>query len=320
MSRVMSGVMSRVMPRAMPRQCLAANHRPPGARVSDFAPDLNCTLSQLFVHPIKSCGGLDVQEALLIETGLEFDRAWMVVDAQGEMITQRDEPRLALMQPTLRSSDMVLRAPGMLALHIQLDTVEAATRAQVWDDIVKAYDMGALAAQWVSDFLKRPARLVRFDPEETRLSDPAWAGDVKALNAFGDGFPLLVANSASLQDVNDKLVAKGLAPILMQRFRPNLVLDGLKAFDEDHIDLVEVSTDNGPVTLRLVKPCGRCIIPNVNPTDASTSNEPGDTLASYRADARVKGAVTFAMNAVVVAGFEHLLRVGQSVRCSWKFE
>jgi uncharacterized protein len=225
-----------------------------------------------------------------------------------------------LMQPTLRSSDMVLRAPGMLALHIQLDTVEAATRAQVWDDIVKAYDMGALAAQWVTDYLKRPARLVRFDPEETRLSDPAWTGDLKAQNAFADAYPLLVTNTASLQDLNDKLSVKGVAPIPMQRFRPNLVLHGLKAFDEDHIDEIEITTDDGPVTLRLVKPCDRCAVPNVNPADASTSNEPGDTLAGYRADARVKGAVTFGMNAVVVAGFEHLLRVGQRVRCSWKFE
>jgi uncharacterized protein len=292
----------------------------PVARVSDFAPELNCSLSQLFVHPIKSCGGLDVREALLIETGLDLDRAWMVVDAQGEMITQRDEPRMALMQPTLRSSDMVLRAPGMLALHIQLDTVEARTRAQVWDDIVKAYDMGDLAAQWVSDFLQRPARLVRFDPEERRLSDPHWAGDIEAQNAFGDGFPLLVANTASLQDLNNKLAAKGVAPVAMQRFRPNLVLAGLKAYDEDHIHELEISTDEGPVTLRLVKPCGRCTIPNVNPADASTSHEPGDTLAGYRADARVKGAVTFAMNAVVVSGFDHVLRVGQSVRGSFKFD
>jgi uncharacterized protein YcbX len=123
-----------------------------------------CTVAAVFVHPIKSCGAIAVDSSLLIETGLEFDRAWMVVDPHGEMLTQRELPRLALVQPTLRSSDMVLRAPGMLALHIRLDTVEKPTRAQVWKDIVKAYDMGDLAAQWFSDFLGVKARLVRFDP------------------------------------------------------------------------------------------------------------------------------------------------------------
>jgi hypothetical protein len=117
--------------------------------------------------------------ALLVETGLDFDRAWMVVDEHGEMLTQRELPRLALIQPSFKTSELMLRAPGMLALHLRLDTVEAPTRVRVWHDVVKAYDMGALAAQWFSDFLGRKLRLVRFDPEERRLSDPAWAGRSK---------------------------------------------------------------------------------------------------------------------------------------------
>ena len=108
------------------------------------------------MHPIKSCAGIAVDEALLIETGLEFDRAWMVVDERGEFVTQRELPRMALIQPTLRTHDLVLRAPGMLALHLALDAVEAPCRVQVWDDTVAAYDMGDLAAQWFSDF-RRPA-------------------------------------------------------------------------------------------------------------------------------------------------------------------
>ena len=90
---------------------------------------------------------------MLIETGLEFDRAWMVVDAENRFVTQRELPRMALVQPALRVQDMVLRAPGMLALHIALDAVEAPTRVRVWKDEVAAYDMGDLAAQWFSDFL-----------------------------------------------------------------------------------------------------------------------------------------------------------------------
>ena len=280
---------------------------------------LAATLSALFVHPIKSCAGIAAGEALMVETGLEFDRAWMVTDAHGEMLTQRELPRLALVQPTLRTHDMVLRAPGMLALHLRLDTVEAPTRARVWDDIVKAYDMGDLAAQWFSDCLGRKARLVRFDPEEKRLSDARWTGAVQAENAFADGFPLLVAGSASLADLNQRLAARGQAPVGMERFRPNIVLDGLQPWDEDHIDEIEIDTAGGLVRLKLVKPCTRCTIPNVDPATGTATNEPGDTLAGFRADPRMQGALTFGMNAVVLSGVEHTLRTGQAVRATWAF-
>ena len=279
-----------------------------------------CTVAAVFVHPIKSCGGMAVHSSLLIETGLEFDRAWMVVNAQGAPLTQRELPRMVLVQPTLRSSDMVLRAPGMLALHIRLDTVEQPTRAEVWGDIVKAYDMGDLAAQWFSDFLGVQARLVRFDPDEKRLADSLWTGDIQAETAFADGFPLLVANSASLDELNARLAARGVAPVPMQRFRPNIVLSGLLAYDEDHLRDITISTPDGPVVLRLVKPCSRCSIPDVDPATAETSHAVGDTLAGYRADLRLNGAITFGMNAVIVSGFEHTLRPGQTAALSWNFD
>ena len=281
--------------------------------------DLACTLSALHVHPVKSCAGIALDEGLLVETGLDLDRAWMVVDERGEMLTQRQLPRLALVQPTLRHSEMVLRAPGMLALHVRLDTVEAATRVRVWDDLVKAYDMGALAAQWLSDFLGQGLRLVRFDPEQQRLSDPQWTGELQAESAFADGFPLLVTSTASLADLNRRLAARGAAPVTMQRFRPNLVLDGLQPYDEDHIDEIAFDTPEGPVRLRLVKPCTRCTIPNVDPATAETGTEPGATLAGYRADPRMQGGITFGVNAVIVSGFGHTLRVGQAARANLRF-
>ena len=281
--------------------------------------ELACTVSALNVYPIKSCAGVVLSEALLVETGIEFDRAWMVVDPAGDLVTQRELPRMALIQPSFKNGELVLRAPGMLALHLKLDTVEKPTRARVWSDIVKAYDMGALAAQWFSDFLGPTLRLVRFDPDQQRLSDPKWAGDVAAENAFADGYPLLVANTASLDDLNTRLGARGVAPVTMARFRPNLVLGGLSAFDEDHIDEVRITTANGLVRLRLVKPCTRCTIPNVDPVSAATSHEPGDTLQGYRADPRMEGAITFGMNAVTLQGFENLLRVGQTASAGLKF-
>ena len=281
--------------------------------------DVVCKLSALAVYPIKSCAGVALQQALVVETGLDFDRAWMVVDPHGEMLTQRELPRLALVQPQFRHSELLLRAPGMLGLHLQLDTVETATRVRVWDDVVKAYDMGALAAQWFSDFLGTPARLVRFDPEQQRLSEAAWTGSVQAENSFSDGFPLLVVNQASLDDLNARLAAKGLAAAALQRFRPNLVLSGLQPFDEDHIDELDIDTDEGQVRLRLVKPCVRCDIPNVDPGSAQKSSEPGATLAGYRADARLHGGITFGVNAIIVGGQGFSLRSGQSVAARWRF-
>lgn len=287
--------------------------------MSETPAELECRVAALALHPVKSCAGLAVGEALLVETGLELDRAWMVVDAAGGMLTQRELPRMALIRPALKLDDLVLRAPGMLALHVALDRVEAPTRVRVWDDEVRAFDLGDLAAQWFSDFLGRPLRLVRFDPDQRRLSSRDWTGAVEAENAFSDGFPLLVANTASLAELNRRLAARGAAPVGMERFRPNIVLEGLEAFDEDHVDGLEIATDDGPVRLQLVKPCVRCTIPNVDPASGEAGHEPGDTLAGFRADPRMGGGLTFAMNAIVVDGLERVLRVGQTARARLRF-
>jgi uncharacterized protein YcbX len=282
--------------------------------------DLPVTLQAMHLHPVKSCAGIAVDEALVIETGLEFDRAWMVVDEHGEFLSQRELPRLALVAPTLRSDDLVLRAPGMLALHLSLDAVESACRVRVWDDEVRAFDMGDVAAQWFGDFLGRKVRLARFDPAHRRLSQPRWNGGVADAQAgFADGFALLVVSTASLDELNRRLAARGQPPVTIERFRPNLVIDGLDAHGEDWVDTLSLDSDDGPVLLKLTKPCARCSIPNVDPATAAVGTEPGDTLASYRADARLDGAITFGMNAVVAGGVEHRLKVGARGRATVAF-
>jgi uncharacterized protein YcbX len=226
---------------------------------------------------------------------------------------------MALIEPSLRSDDLRLRAPGMLALHLSLDRAEAPARVRVWDDWVKAYDMGDLAAQWFSDFLGQRLRLVRFDPEQQRLSDRRWTGELPAQTAFADGFALLVISTASLAELNRCLQRRGAAAVDMRRFRPNIVLDGIDAHDEDHIETLDFDTDEGPVRLKLVKPCVRCTIPDVDPASGEPGQRVGDALAGYRADARVGGAVTFGMNAVPVDGLDRVLRVGQRGRARFAF-
>ena len=282
--------------------------------------DTTVSVASLHVYPIKSCGGIALAEALLIETGIEFDRAWMVVDPTGLFVTQRELPRMALIQPTLKTSEMVLRAPGMLALHVALDRVEERVIATVWDDEVAAYDMGDLCAQWFSDFLGRPLRLVRFDPEQKRLSDHRWTGDIDAENGFTDGFPILVSSVAALAELNRRLRLQGLLEVTLARFRPNLVLDGLDAHGEDALDEIAFATDDGPVRIKLVKPCVRCPIPDIDPATAEPGHAVGDTLTGYRADARQDGKLTFGMNAVIVEGLERVLRVGMTGAATFKFD
>jgi len=282
--------------------------------------ELQVSVHSLHVYPVKSCAGISLNESLLIETGLEFDRAWMVVDENSRLVTQRELPRMALIQPTLKSLEMILRAPGMLALHIALDTVEKPVRATVWNDNVAAYDMGDLCAQWFSDFLGAKLRLVRFDPEQKRLSERRWTGTIEAENGFADAFPLLVTSAASMPELNRRLQAQGHAAVTMARFRPNLVLDGLDAHGEDPLDEIVIGTGEGMVRLKLVKPCARCPIPDVDPLTGVAGHAVGDTLQTYRTDARLDGALTFGMNAVIVEGIERNLRVGMTGTASYRFD
>ena len=293
--------------------------------MTDSVFDLNATIARLFVYPIKSCAGVELPEVLLTETGLEFDRAWMVVGADGVFVSQRELPRMALIRPQMKQMEMVLRAPGMLALHIAFDRVEKPVRVKVWRDEVAAYDMGDIAAQWFSDFLSEPGkpqtlRLVRFDPEHKRLSNMTWTKGVEAPNQFSDGFPLLVTSEKSLDELNEKLAAAGHAAVGIERFRPNIVLAGVEAQDEDRVETMHIATAEGGARIEPAKPCPRCPIPDIDPATAISTPEVGDALRSYRANARVDGAITFGMNCIVVDGIDHLLKVGQPVGANYRFE
>ncbi len=280
--------------------------------------EVQARIARLFIYPIKSCAGIELREAELTEAGLDLDRAWMVVDDQGEFVSQRELPRMALVQVQLKWNEVIVRAPGMLSLHLHVDRVEAATKARVWDDVVPAYDMGDTAAQWFSDFLGRKLRLVRFDPEHRRLSSLQSTGGIEAPNQFSDGFPLLVVSEASLEALNARLAAGGHAPVGMERFRPNIVLAGLEAHDEDRLGAMQVQAD-GPVQLLPVKPCARCPIPDIDPATAQAGTVVGDTLQAYLRNEKLGGAPTFGMNAIVREGDGVMLRVGQPVTASWAF-
>lgn len=287
--------------------------------------DVAGSIGALWVFPIKSCAGIAVQQAQLLPTGLEWDRAWMVVDPQGRFITQRDVAQMALVQPHIDAQAGQLRvsypAQEDLCVPLALPLLHAGPQlpVQVWSSHVTAWDMGDEAARWFSQALGRDCRLVRFDPAQQRLSSSKWTGGIQAPNQFADGYPLLVTTSSAVDALNRKLQAQGHAPVDGLRFRANIVLDGLAEHEEDFIDTLWVQSAQA-VAIRLGKPCSRCPIPNIDPRTAQSSPEVGDTIQQYRQDARLGGAVTFGMNAVVAQGAGQMLQVGQAVGGLLKFD
>ena len=286
--------------------------------------DVKARITRLFIYPVKSCTGIEVSEAMLTDKGLELDRAWMVVDDLGQFITQREHPRLALVCPQIFVDKLVLNAPGMKDLHIAFNLARNSLPVKIWDDETSAFDMGDEAALWFTDFLAMPNmtgcyRLVRFNPAYRRVSSIQWTEGIQALNQFSDGFPLLVLSEASHAHLNERLVAAGHASVSIERFRPNVVLSGLQAHDEDYLNVMYVEAGLEEILLKPVKPCPRCPIPNIDPLTAQISPYVGDTLQGYRKDDRVGGAVTFGMNVIVLAGVGIVLRVGQTVSADFKF-
>ena len=280
--------------------------------------DVIGNIGALWVFPIKSCAGIAVQEARLLDTGLEWDRAWMVVDAQGQFITQRSAPHMALIQPVIDTAQGVLhiRYPQLPALSVPLDLPLLPSYAQrmvkVWKSDVPAWDMGDEAAVWFTQAIGRPCRLVRYDPAHPRFSNTKWTGGIQAPNQFADGYPLLVTTSAAFAELNTRLAGQGCAGVDGLRFRANIVIDGLQAHEEDFVETFWVQAAH-PVALRLGKPCSRCPIPNIDPATSIASPEVGNTIAQYRQDERLDGAISFGMNAVIAQGDGQILQVGQPV-------
>lgn len=267
-------------------------------------------ITGLFVYPIKSCRGTPLSQATVLATGLRHDRRWMLVNEQGRFITQREQGKLALIEPQLHEPDvedsaLTVTAYGMPALCISASADGPETRVKVWDDVVSAFDGGDEAAAWFTQFLGTPTRLVRFNDAEPRASNPQWTGNVTAYNRFSDGFPLLLISQASLDDLNSRMDT----PLPMNRFRPNLVVDDLPAYGEDVLQ--EFGTEQ--LRLRVVKPCTRCKITTTDQNTGLVSNtQPLATLMQYRRSKELRG-VMFGQNVIVVRGAGAKLQVGQTL-------
>lgn len=280
-------------------------------------------LSELVLYPIKSCAGISVREATLTEAGLSidavYDREWMVIGEDGQFLTQREYPHMALITPRLKGDTMELRAPGMLRLEIPLGLPDPETErtreVKLWDDTVLAYDCDETTAAWFSNAVGTRCRLVRFHATATRFSSTKWTGGVQAPTLFSDGYPVLVIGSASLADLNEKLAAAGRDAVPMNRFRPNIVIDAIDAFEEDYADHFLL----GEAQLKPVKPCPRCPIPSVDQATGVPGPDPLDILRTYRVKPAMDDAICFGMNCIVTEGDGQRVYVGQPVTMTLAF-
>jgi MOSC domain-containing protein len=252
------------------------------------------TVRDLFIYPLKSGRAIPQTSVHLASTGFQWDRHWMAASPDSQVfMSQRTEPRLALIEPEIDTDALTLRAPGLAPLRVPLQPHGAAKPAEVWKNAISALDQGDEAAAWLTRVIGKEARLLRISPVLDRKASPQYAGATPAPVTFTDGFPILVVNLASLAHLNRRMPE----PVGMERFRPNLVLEGLEPFAEDRIGTVQI----GDITLRLVKPCTRCIITSTDQRTGELSTNPLPILRQFRFDKALMG-VTFGENAVIEAG------------------
>jgi uncharacterized protein len=251
------------------------------------------SIAELYVYPVKSTRGVARARVRVAATGLEWDRQWMLVDPNGTFLSQRSHPQLARIVPEITADALALSAPGLPRFTVPLDSGGERVAVRVHRDPCVGLDQGRSAAEWLTEAVGAPVRLVRVPPRPERVANPEFAGTVPAPMGFADGFPVLVCNRASLEDLNARMPE----PVPMERFRPNLVLVGLAPWAEDRIDTLTV----GALTLRLVKPCTRCTIPSIDQRTGLPGTDPAPVLRQFRFDKELLG-ITFGENAVIAAG------------------
>ena len=231
-------------------------------------------LKGLYVYPIKSVGGVVLREARLDERGIEHDRRWMLVDENGKFMSQRKHPRMALISTRIKTDHLIVEAPEMPELSLSLRPAERSdVEVRIWSDVVGAATVGRASDEWFSSFLGSPCRLVYLPDDEVRPVDQEYAraGDQVG---FADSFPFLLVSQASLDDLGERL---GRA-VPVNRFRPNLVLEGCGPFEEDEWSRLRI----GEISFRIAKPCSRCSIVMTDQTSGNRDREVLATLAKYR--------------------------------------
>lgn len=259
------------------------------------------TLSNLTYYPIKACRGFDAQASNVERMGLEYDRRMMVVTPEGEFLTQREVPKLALIIPTLKNDSVTLCAPNFDSIQFTIQRSGATIPVNIWkSEGVQAVDQGKESAQWLSDWLGTSVRLVHIADGFQRKLNQEYAVNADDHTGFADGYPILLISESSLQDLNSKLDSA----LPMNRFRPNIVVKDCEPFAEDKWKRIRI----GGIEMALVKPCPRCVVTTIDKETLEKNKEPLKTLGKYR---KHKLGAIFGMNTIPLS--EGRLEVGMEV-------
>jgi uncharacterized protein YcbX len=269
-------------------------------------------LSEIWIYPVKSLGGIRLHQSNVTHRGLEHDRRWMLVDDKGMFLSQRENPELALFQTEIEGDSLIIShrekttEKVKAALNPTPNTDADNIETVVWDDSVAAYEVDKTVSNWFSKILGYSVRLVYMPEESHRKVDPDYAVTEDDINSFSDGFPFLIIGQSSLDDLNSRLKE----PVPMKRFRPNFVFIGGEAYEEE----VWREFTIGNLPFYGVKPCGRCVMTTVDPEKGIVAGkEPLLTLSKYK---KVGNNVIFGQN--VIAKQEGSISVGDVVAVSKK--
>jgi uncharacterized protein YcbX len=260
------------------------------------------TVSELYIYPVKSLGGIALPAASLTDRGFEYDRRWMLIDENNRFLSQREVAAMAFLKVSLLEDGLLVQNTGIADSFYQIPFQPLTTETMmvsVWSDSCPAQCVSAEADAWFSKQLDIPCRLV-YMPDSTQREVDALYAHNKEITSFSDGYPLLIIGQASLDDLNSRLAS----PLLMDRFRPNIVFTGGLPFQED--DMKQFSI--GDIQFFGVKPCARCTITTIDQQTGVKGKEPLKTLSTYRA--RNKN-IYFGQNLLYQGG--GIIRVGDTI-------
>lgn len=234
-------------------------------------------IKSIHIYPIKSLGGIELTESKVERRGLEHDRRWMLIDENGRFVSQRESPKLALLQPIIKDNLMFIedRTGFMITLGFEIsEPAHDPIEVTIWDDVCLAKPLDRKVNQWFSKFMGKPVQLVYMHEDSQRIADQRYAPKEDDMVSFADGYPILVISQGSLDLLSEKVGME----VPMNRFRPNIVVEGLQPNEED--TLAEVTIDG--LKLHGVKPCARCIMTTIDQETGEKGKEPLSTLATYR--------------------------------------
>jgi len=274
-------------------------------------------VTEINIYPVKSLGGISLEECAVEKRGFQFDRRWMLTDKNGEFFTQREFPKMATL--SIEIKDDSLQISDLKNEHIGVPFEFEKNQTQkvtVWNSICDAFVLPEKINEWLSDVLKTECQLVYMPDESEREINKFFNRDNEIVS-FADGYPFLLIGENSLNDLNEKLETK----LLMNRFRPNIVIDGAQAFAEDRWKKIQI----GDIVFRSTKPCARCVMTTVEQNSGEfDGKEPLKTLAKYRMAKDVfpnefesldlnANAVLFGQN-LVAENFGGKIKIGDEVK------